>query len=169
MTMFLTGCGSNDTEGNATPTTSVSANSEVDVEGTTAVESVDSEEVNQAKQGKVVEIKEKMFLTQMNDIFLNYDDYVGKTIKYEGIYSYLYDELTDSYISFVYRNSPGCCGDDGIAGFEVVYEGEPVMDEEWVEVVGTLETYELDGNEYIRLVASSMTVLSERGAEYVSQ
>ncbi|MDR1674698.1 MAG: hypothetical protein LBR54_04530, partial [Oscillospiraceae bacterium] len=32
--------------------------------------------------GGVVEIKEKMFVTHINDVYLNQEDYLGKTVKY---------------------------------------------------------------------------------------
>ncbi|MDR2515554.1 MAG: hypothetical protein LBD02_10195 [Christensenellaceae bacterium] len=126
-----------------------------------------------APSGDVVAIKEKMFIAQLNDVYLNQDTYLGKTIKFEGMFTqYTWDEqgLT-CYL--VYRNSPGCCGADGQAGFEVIWpDGSNQAypnENDWVEAVGVLEEYEEDGYKYLRLALSSLTVLPTRGAEFVSQ
>ena len=117
----------------------------------------------------VIEIKEKLFIAQTNDIYLNPEDYLGKTIQYEGIFdSYFWEENGNTYY-YVIRYGPGCCGFDANAGFEVQWDGEYPDANDWVEVVGVLERYEEDGWEYLRLQVSSMTVLPTRGAEYVSQ
>jgi uncharacterized membrane protein YcgQ (UPF0703/DUF1980 family) len=130
--------------------------------------------------GDVVEIKEKMFIAQTNDVYLNPEDYIGKTIKLEGLFkSYDSTDYGASYC-FVIRYGPGCCGNDGSAGFEVAWES-PSRDEDsapessypeedaWVEAAGVLKSYEEDGFPYLYLALSSLTVKQERGAEFVSQ
>jgi len=117
----------------------------------------------------IIEIREKMFIAQTNDIYLNPEDYLGKTIKYEGIFDmYEYEETGTTYY-YVIRYGPGCCGYDANAGFEVVWSGDYPKQNDWVEVVGVLEEYEEDENLYLRLNLSSLTVLDVRGEEYVSQ
>ncbi|MDR1374982.1 MAG: metal ABC transporter permease, partial [Treponema sp.] len=123
----------------------------------------------------VIEIKEKMFIAQTNDVYLNPEDYLGKTIKLEGIFvSTQYEGREDPYC-FVIRYGPGCCGNDGNAGFEVAWEtrqteekGYPGMDA-WVEATGTLSSYEEDGYPYLYIALKSLDVLEERGAEFVTQ
>ena len=122
-----------------------------------------------APVGDVVEIDEKLFIAQTNDIYLNTSDYLGKTIKYEGIFLSSYWEDADTTYYFVIRYGPGCCGYDGTAGFEISWDGALPQDNDWCEAVGDLERYEEDGMEYLRLVLSSLTVLEERGSEYVAQ
>jgi uncharacterized membrane protein YcgQ (UPF0703/DUF1980 family) len=117
-----------------------------------------------------VEIKEKMFIAQTNEIYLNLDDYLGKTIKYEGFFSSeTFPENGVTY-HYVIRNGPGCCpGIDNTAGFEVDWTQSYPKSNEWVEAVGVLEKYDEDGAEYVRLALSSLTVLPERGEDYVMQ
>ncbi|MDR1795397.1 MAG: hypothetical protein LBR25_08390 [Erysipelotrichaceae bacterium] len=118
-------------------------------------------------------LREKMFLAQFSDIYMNIDDYLGKAIKYEGMFTYYVWEEMDMAYYMVYRMSPGCCGNDGLAGFEVVWpEGaQPTWPQEndWVEVVGVLEQYEDNGQQYLRLRIVSLTVLDVRGLEFVVQ
>jgi uncharacterized membrane protein YcgQ (UPF0703/DUF1980 family) len=130
-----------------------------------------------AEAAEVVEIKEKMFIAQTNDVYLNPEDYMGKTIKLEGLFkSYDSTDYGVSY-SFVIRYGPGCCGNDGTAGFEVAWDSRsqdgddvPYPEEDaWVEAAGVLKSYEEDGFPYLYLSLSSLTVKEERGAEFVAQ
>lgn len=117
----------------------------------------------------IVVIKEKMFIAQTNDIYFNAEDYLGKTIKYEGIFSvYEAPETGTKYYSVI-RYGPGCCGVDANAGFEVCWDKGYPDQGDWVEAVGVLEEFEENGYNYLRLALSSLTVLPTRGAEFVSQ
>jgi uncharacterized membrane protein YcgQ (UPF0703/DUF1980 family) len=119
----------------------------------------------------VVEIREKMFVAMTNEIYINSVDYLGKTIKYEGIFQdYYWGEKGSTYYS-VFRYGPGCCGTDANCGFEIIWPdgGEYAQTDDWVEVVGTLEEYEEDGYSYLRLALISLEKKSERGLETVTQ
>ena len=126
-----------------------------------------------------VEIKETMFITQINDVNLNYKSYLGKPVKLEGLFKHLHWNEKDSY--FVYRRTPGCCGDDGEIGFELSwdenYQGSqtgpddhiyPGRDD-WVEVQGTLRNYEKSGFSFLYLALSEINVMDVRGAEFVTR
>jgi zinc transport system permease protein len=121
----------------------------------------------------IVEIKEKMFIAQTNDIYLNAEDYLGKTIKLEGLFKIEQYEGQEAPYCFVLRYGPGCCGNDGNAGFEVAWDSAsaapyPGIDE-WVEALGKLKYYEEDGYPYLYIALSSLRVLEERGAEFITQ
>ena len=130
-------------------------------------------EAKQAADGQVVEIKEKMFIAQTNDVYLNPDDYLGKTLKLEGIFKTEDYGNTDKTYCLVLRYGPGCCGNDGNAGFEVAWDGashEPLpKTDDWVEATGTLKSYEEDGFPYLYISLSSLVVEETRGAEFVAQ
>jgi len=125
-----------------------------------------------AELADTVEIGEKMFVSQVNDVYLNAEDYLGKTIKLEGMFKQ--DQGYEKLYCFVLRYGPGCCGTDGNVGFEVAWANEqaqpyPAIDS-WVEATGVLKTYEEDGyDQYLYLDLSSLNVLSRRGAETVIQ
>ena len=120
----------------------------------------------------IVEIREKMFVTQVSDVYLNAKDYLGKTIKLEGIFkSEQYYEDQEPYC-FVVRYGPGgCCGNDSNVGFEVKWDKNRAQQypaaESWVEAAGELKVYE-NGN-YLYIDLASLNVLSRRGAEIVVQ
>ncbi|GHV19949.1 hypothetical protein FACS189494_02740 [Spirochaetia bacterium] len=132
-------------------------------------------DVIEAPGERIIEIKEKMFLAQVNDVYLNQEDYLGKTIKLEGLFkSEQYRENAPPYC-FVLRYGPGCCGSDGNAGFEVAWNKQTAADktypngDDWVLAAGVLKTYEEDGYPYLYLALSQLNVLDKRGAEYVTQ
>lgn len=117
-----------------------------------------------------VEIKEKMFIAQSNDIYLNPDEYQDKTIRWEGIYTRLdYANADGTPYHCVFRYGPGCCGDDGMVGFEVVWEGDYPEVNSWVQAEGTVEQYDENDITYLRIRLSTLAVQSERGAETVLQ
>lgn len=120
-------------------------------------------------EGDVIEIKEKLFIAQTNDIYINPEDYLGKTLKYEGIFIPFFWEETGETYYYVIRYGPGCCGFDANAGFEVIWDGDWPEENDWVEVIGVLEMYEEDGWKLLRLSLTEMTVLDVRGEEYVYQ
>jgi uncharacterized membrane protein YcgQ (UPF0703/DUF1980 family) len=120
----------------------------------------------------VIEIKEKMFISQVNDVYLNAEDYLGKTIKLEGLFKM--EQGYDKSYCFVLRYGPGCCGYDGNVGFEVAWDKEkekPYPSEDaWVEATGELKTYEEDGyDKFLYLDLVSLNVLNKRGQETVIQ
>ncbi|MDR2606795.1 MAG: metal ABC transporter permease [Treponema sp.] len=121
----------------------------------------------------LVEIKEKMFIAQTNDIYLNAEDYLGKTIRLEGLFKMEQYEGQEAPYCFVLRYGPGCCGNDGNAGFEVAWDSASAVPypgiDEWVEAMGKLKYYEEDGYPYLYIALSSLKVLEERGAEFVTQ
>ena len=121
-----------------------------------------------ASDQPTIELTETMYVTYINEIYTNYDDYIGRTVKLEGMYTSEYYEPSDATYYYVYRVGPGCCGNDGsMCGFEFTWDGEMPKDNDWIEVVGTLNKYDLDGQTYLTIKASSVTVKTERGAENV--
>ena len=119
-----------------------------------------------------LEVREKMFLTQMTEVLVNTPDYLGKTIALEGMLDIFTDEASGAVYYTVYRKSPGCCGNDGYTGLEVIWDDPaatyPALND-WVRAVGVLEQYEEFGNTYLRLRLISLEVKAERGLEFVSQ
>lgn len=117
--------------------------------------------------GKVIEIKEKMFIAQTNEIYYNAKDYLGKTIKYEGILKVHEVYGTDTKYYSVIRYGPGCCSTDENAGFFVEWDKEYPNPNDWVEAVGVLKEYDENGKKTLCLALTSLKTLSKRGAETV--
>jgi len=117
----------------------------------------------------VIEIQDRFFIHQVNDIVLNHSQYLGRTIQYEGLFVTAPNEGAEPDIHLVYRYILGCCGPEGITGFIVnIGDFEPLPTYSWVKVVGVLEEF-VDDNDitHIRLALSSLTELEERGNEFI--
>lgn len=85
----------------------------------------------------ILEIKDNFFIEQTNDMYYNLNDYLGKTIKIEGFVSSYTDNNGDICYGVI-RNTPGCCGADGLAGLDIRYDGEYPELKTWVEVIGVI-------------------------------
>jgi zinc transport system permease protein len=120
-----------------------------------------------AAENKIIEIKENFFMTQTNEIYANAPDYLGRTLKYEGIFSVYADPDSGKKYYAVIRYGPGCCGTDLNAGFEVVWDKEYPQANDWVEAVGALEEYDDNGIRALQLRLTSLKTLSVRGKELV--
>ena len=115
-----------------------------------------------------VEIKENLYLTQINDIYRNKEAYLGKSIHLEGLY--FSSEAGGEAYQMVRRYGPSCCDLDGAAGFEFLWEGETPEQNDWIEVWGTLEQYQkADGFFYLRLRLTKLKVKEQAGEAYVSK
>jgi uncharacterized membrane protein YcgQ (UPF0703/DUF1980 family) len=116
----------------------------------------------------IIEITEKMFISQCNDVYLNPSDYVGKQVKIEGMLD-MYTAEDGSLKYGVIRYGPGCCGNDGVAGFAVNSEQLDLQIDDWIEVIGTFQTEEVDGWTNVVINAEKVTRLEKRGEEFVTQ
>lgn len=114
----------------------------------------------------IIEITDNYFIEQTNDVYLNLNDYIGKTIKMEGlIYSYQDDNGDICYA--VVRNTPGCCGSDGLAGLDIRYDGKYPEEDSWVEVVGVMGKDTVYGNVVPAIQITSLKE-TERGTTFVT-
>ena len=125
------------------------------------------EEINRNNK-EVINIEEKIYLSQMTDIYMNTEDYVGRIISMEGYM--LPDEEDDDIVGAVVRDTPGCCGDDGLTGISFIWDGDCPEDNDWLKVTGVL-TFRCteEGDLYLVIEADEAEVLTERGREFVSQ
>ena len=117
----------------------------------------------------LIEIREKMFMTQISDIYYNFDEYADKIIKVEGIFGQEESMIDDSLLNTVFRYGPGCCGNDGWGGFYLIYEGVYPEIDAWIEVTGTVELEQSEQYTMMYLRVNSLEEKEERGAEYVER
>lgn len=123
---------------------------------------------NNTDDDDILVIGETLFTEQINYIYFNPDEYIGKQIQYEGLYA-LYQDVEGNYMDVIYRYGPGCCTTDEEVGFEVIYDGDVELKEnDWVEVTGTVEYVTHGGVKYLAVVLSDLTVKEERGQETVA-
>ena len=104
----------------------------------------------------MIEIKERVFVSLTNEIYLNAEDYIGKKIRLQGIFEKYTDDETGETFYSVTRRGPGCCGSDLNPGFEVKWDKPYPRPGVWVDATGILELYE---KEYLRLRLTELKVL----------
>lgn len=114
----------------------------------------------------MIEIKDNYFIEQTNDVYYNLDEYIGKTMKIAG-FVYAYEDDNGDICHAVVRNTPGCCGNDGLAGLDIRYDGDYPEEGTWVEVVGVMGTDTVYGDTIpaIQVVSIEET---ETGVTFVS-
>lgn len=119
-----------------------------------------------ATESKNIDIvmQDNQFITQINDIYYNFEEYEGKTIQIEG-FPMSYEGLV-----FVGRYGPGCCSGDGYAYLEYEYPEKLQLEDEkdWIRVIGTIEKGNDNGMEYIYIKATSVEKLETRGVDRVT-
>ena len=159
-TMILSGCGKNKKDGyGVTPSSDISSGDQ----------QVDKKDLSSTKDD-VINIREKVFLAQINDIYSNFEDYKDKTIIVEGMFSHFKDNGTGDKVPVVYRKGPGCCGNDGWGGFLLRGLKSEPKENDWVKVTGKpiLEKSK-DGYYSLYLKVANLEVKKKRGAENVTQ
>lgn len=147
-----------------TPTPSVDADLVLDTPAPTALpENSDIE-----TDGKeVLEITEKLYIAQINDIFYNFEDYEDKIIVVEGMFSIFKSLDGKSEVPVVFRYGPGCCNNDGWGGFLLNYDQEFPKENDWIKVIGTPYIVENGAYKDLYLNVISIEVLETRGLEKV--
>ena len=102
----------------------------------------------------ILEIADPDFASQIQQIQFFQNDFLGRTIRYEGLFLSSYWEGEAIY--FVARLEGGCCG---FHGFEVYLNDIARFDDEtWVEVTGILEEFFVEDAEryFLRLNVISL-------------
>lgn len=125
----------------------------------------------QQLKGNVLEISEKLFITQINDIFYNFSDYQDKKIIVEGMFTFLTNAKGDKRKPAVYRRGPGCCGNDGWGGFILKLPDNLKVpnDNDWIRVKGHLKLISEGRFRDLYLIVEELEVKAERGLEDVLQ
>ena len=114
-----------------------------------------------------LDITDNYFIAQTNDVYYNYKDYEGKIVRMEGYFYVYQDYSTGKNYYAVVRNAPGCCGNDGLAGLDIKFDGEYPAENTWIQVVGKIGKYsESDPTPVIKV--SSLEETSE-GTGFVNQ
>ena len=136
-----------------------------------------------AEQAKAdIVFKENTYVTLINDVYNNPGNYLGKVVQIDGMFtSEDFRAQGGNIYYYVYRQGPGCCGNDGsMCGFEfktidgtypdyTPKSGDDNAAHPWIQVIGTLEQYyEGETGPYYTLNNATYQVMSTRGSEIVS-
>jgi len=117
--LILVGCGNN--------------NNNLDDLDNIALNEKDLEDENDPE---LTVIKDNVFVMLTTDMFNYPEDYEGKKFKIEGLIYASGPTYEDDTVFFVVRKTPGCCGEDGLAGLPFKYDGEIPVRDSWVTAIG---------------------------------
>lgn len=119
-----------------------------------------------------LEIKEKVFITQINDMYYNFNDYKDIIVRVEGMFSKYESPDGENTYPLVYRRGPGCCGNDGWGGFLLDFDKKKIpelKENDWIIVKGRPFMKNLGGLDTLFLKVSDIKVSTRRGKEQVTQ
>lgn len=107
----------------------------------------------------LTQLSSTMVYSEVYNMFVSPDDYIGKTIKMKGAFSIFRDEETDKvYYTCIIADATACCSQ----GLEFVWKGEHDYPEDYPEleseitVTGVFQTYEEDGSLYCNLIDAEL-------------
>ncbi len=117
-------------------------------------------------------ITEDLFLFEINEVQLNYGEYIGQTITYEG-----YIDINEINQTMMVGREFYCCGYDSyMIGFEVdtidvkeLSSFTSIKNDDWVRIRGTIEVNsEQEGNYYpiVKLISIEKTEEGQRLVNY---
>lgn len=116
-----------------------------------------SAEADQSSAGidvDLTKLSSTMVYSEVYNMMNTSDNYIGKTVKMNGQFSYYEDPNSKAqYFACIIADATACCSQ----GLEFTLTGEHTYPEDYPElgseitVTGTFETYEEDGNRYCRL------------------
>ena len=103
-----------------------------------------------------------MVYGQVFDMLTYPEEFIGKTIRMQGQFSYYHDEQTGNYyFGCIVKDATACCAQ----GFEFQLPGDPVFPDDYPEygqeimVTGTFSTYIEDGCTYCTLKDSELEIM----------
>ena len=98
--------------------------------------------------------------SQVYDMVMEPEQYLGKTVRVKGFFSYFQDpETLNEYFAVVIADATACCaqGIEFVRVGEYSYPGDyPPLDSE-LTVTGVFNTYEENGFTYLQLTDADMT------------
>ncbi len=127
----------------------------------------EDEELTNPEDEEIIEIREKVFIQQINDIYFSYEDYEGKKIVLEGMFEYFESYDGEEVEPVVYRNGPGCCGNDAVVYFILEYDGVFPSPNDWIRVLGKPYIRNTRYGDLLCLKVEKLEIKSERGLENV--
>ena len=127
-----------------------SANAENDVDADPAYDK-NADGINDDSQADVdlTELSSNMIYSEVYNMMVAPDDYIGKTVRMAGAYSEYYDEQNDKYyFACIIKDATACCaqGIEFILKDEYRFPEDYPTDGDYVIVEGVFDTY-MEGND----------------------
>ncbi len=167
MTAALIGCGDSDSAATSNGLGQSKSVADVLEEGMASAdapepEAIDESQVLSSTEGVDVDLttlSSTMVYSEVYNMMIMPEDYMGKTIKMNGMFSYMTDETTgNEYYACIIMDATACCSQ----GIEFELAGDYTYPDDYPEiggditVTGTFDVYEEDGYKYCTLRNATM-------------
>ena len=125
------------------------------------------------KKEEIIIIKDNVFIQMTDDMYFNSEDYESQSFQIEGLMLAEPESTAaegvneDKLHFFIVRKTPGCCGNDGLAGLEISFNGTIPEDESWVVGKGIWKSSDYSSYNGWILELYSLEVLETRGNEFL--
>lgn len=153
MLISLSACGSNSGNANVNEPTVTETPSAQEASGKTIVSEGDIDV-------DLTQLSSTMVYSEVYNMMVTPNDYVGKTVKMKGQFTIYEDPETNAiYYAVVIADTAACCSQ----GLEFVWKGEHSYPDDYPElgdeitVIGEFQLYEEEGNSYCHLVDADIT------------
>jgi len=110
----------------------------------------------------LTQLSSTMVYSEVYNMLSYPDDYIGKTVKMDGLFTYFHDQNTDTYyFACIIEDATACCSQ----GIEFELAGDHTYPDDYPEVnkrisvTGTFETYTEGDYQYCTLRNSEMKIL----------
>jgi len=115
-----------------------------------------------AYENEVHKISNQFFTQEMMAIMFDSDNFLGRTINYEGVFMSAFCDIVEGTFYYVAQFGDDCCGED-VVGFELYLDKfSEVTPFTWVEVTGVLEEHNIVGvGDVLRLNVISIVEVAE--------
>ena len=147
----LSACGNKETPQNTQKPSVTGGNTQ---NSTTVTDDISKPQISNNLDVDLTKLSSTMVYSEVYNMMYTPDDYIGKTVKMKGQFSYYEDPETKAqYFACIIADATACCSQ----GLEFILSGEhtypndyPEVDSE-ITVTGTFETYKENGSQYCRL------------------
>lgn len=160
LTLLLVGCNTANTVTSDTPSTSPEVSAST-FDFTASAETPVNDNTH-------ITIQDDTFVTQMEDIFVNLDDYIGKTVTFEGFVMPTDEEESQYGITRFYEQDHGDHSHTLLVGLVCSYDGTWPAQDTWVEVTVTIDKTNSDSDPTPIGIIQELTVKEERGLATVT-
>lgn len=98
----------------------------------------------------LTKLSSTMVFSEVYNMMISPEEYVGKTIKAEGIFQVFQDSDNSNFYALVIADATACCQQ----GLELIWDGDPAYPDDYpkenseIEITGVYQSYIEDGNTY---------------------
>jgi predicted small lipoprotein YifL len=106
----------------------------------------------------LTKLSSTMVFSEVYNMMLSPEEYVGKTIKAEGIFQVFQDSDNTNFYALVIADATACCQQ----GLELIWDGDPAYPDDYpkenseIEITGVYKSYVEEGNTYYYVLVNDV-------------